>query len=74
MSMPPLTTQCVLLGACHTGGQNIIESEKTLEKESLVEYLDGGVRIFSSHGHLDKLLLTGRTLWQPPADLKSCIC
>lgn len=28
--------------ACHTGGQNIIESEKTLEKEALVEYLKGG--------------------------------
>ncbi len=27
---------------CHTGGQNVIESEKTLERDALIEYLDGG--------------------------------
>lgn len=27
---------------CHTGGQNVIESDKTLERDALVEYLDGG--------------------------------
>jgi len=28
--------------ACHAGGQNIVASEKTLEKEALEEYLAGG--------------------------------
>ena len=28
--------------ACHAGGQNVIMPEKTLEKEALSEYLDGG--------------------------------
>merc|ERR550514_2601808 len=28
--------------ACHAGGQNVIMPEKTLEQESLEEYLDGG--------------------------------
>ena len=28
--------------ACHTGGQNIVEADKTLEKEALEQYLDGG--------------------------------
>ena len=28
--------------ACHAGGQNVIMPEKTLEKEALEEYLDGG--------------------------------
>lgn len=29
---------------CHTGGQNIIESEKTLDKDALVENLEGGYK------------------------------
>ena len=28
--------------ACHSGGKNIIASQKTLEKSALEEYLDGG--------------------------------
>ena len=28
--------------ACHRGGQNIIMPEKTLEREDLEQYLDGG--------------------------------
>merc|ERR1719428_1859881 len=28
--------------ACHTGGQNVIMREKTLEQAALEEYLDGG--------------------------------
>lgn len=28
--------------ACHAGGQNVIEANKTLEKSALEEYLDGG--------------------------------
>ena len=28
--------------ACHTGGQNIVEADKTLEKEALETYLAGG--------------------------------
>lgn len=27
---------------CHSGGQNILESDKTLEREALEQYLDGG--------------------------------
>ena len=30
--------------ACHAGGQNVIQAEKTLEKEALTEYLDGGFK------------------------------
>lgn len=29
-------------GTCHTGGMNIIEEEKTLEKDALIENLEGG--------------------------------
>merc|ERR1712072_241872 len=28
--------------ACHSGGQNVIEPQKTLEQEALEEFLDGG--------------------------------
>ena len=28
--------------ACHRGGQNIIQPEKTLQREDLEQYLDGG--------------------------------
>ena len=28
--------------ACHAGGNNVIQSEKTLQKDALVEYLTGG--------------------------------
>ncbi|KAK9837456.1 hypothetical protein WJX81_003880 [Elliptochloris bilobata] len=31
--------------ACHTGGLNSVQQEKTLSKESLVKYLDGGFSI-----------------------------
>ena len=30
--------------ACHAGGQNVIQAEKTLEKEALTEYLEGGFK------------------------------
>lgn len=30
--------------ACHAGGQNVIQAEKTLEKAALEEYLDGGFK------------------------------
>jgi len=29
--------------ACHTGGQNIVQVEKTLQKSALEQYLDGGL-------------------------------
>jgi cytochrome c6 len=29
--------------ACHAGGQNVIQQEKTLEKSALSQYLDGGL-------------------------------
>lgn len=34
------STNCA---ACHAGGQNVIVAEKTLEKDALEEYLDGGL-------------------------------
>ena len=30
--------------ACHAGGQNVIQAEKTLQKDALVEYLAGGFK------------------------------
>ncbi len=29
--------------ACHAGGNNVIQNEKTLRKEALEQYLDGGL-------------------------------
>eukprot|EP00889_Picochlorum_renovo_P002680 jgi/Picre1/29710/NNA_005093.t1 len=29
--------------ACHTGGQNIVQVERTLQKPALEQYLDGGL-------------------------------
>merc|ERR1719310_1979572 len=31
--------------ACHAGGQNLVQSEKTLELDALEEYLDGGANV-----------------------------
>lgn len=31
--------------ACHTGGQNSVQVEKTLEKAALEQYLDGGFNV-----------------------------
>lgn len=28
--------------ACHTGGQNVVQVEKTLQKSALEQYLEGG--------------------------------
>ena len=36
---------CGARSACHTGGLNSVQVEKTLSKESLVKYLDGGFTI-----------------------------
>merc|ERR1719378_1030248 len=30
--------------ACHAGGNNVIQNEKTLRKEALEQYLDGGLK------------------------------
>ena len=30
--------------ACHAGGNNVIQNEKTLRKEALEEYLSGGLK------------------------------
>ncbi len=30
--------------ACHAGGNNVIQAEKTLKKDALVEYLAGGFK------------------------------
>ena len=30
--------------ACHAGGNNVIQAEKTLKKDALVEYLSGGFK------------------------------
>ena len=30
--------------ACHAGGNNVIQNEKTLRKEALEQYLDGGFK------------------------------
>ena len=30
--------------ACHAGGQNVIQNEKTLQKDALTEYLAGGFK------------------------------
>jgi cytochrome c6 len=30
--------------ACHAGGNNVIQNEKTLRKEALEAYLDGGLK------------------------------
>jgi mono/diheme cytochrome c family protein len=30
--------------ACHAGGNNVIQAEKTLRKEALVQYLSGGFK------------------------------
>lgn len=30
--------------ACHAGGQNVIQAEKTLQKDALTEYLAGGLK------------------------------
>eukprot|EP00274_Cyanoptyche_gloeocystis_P005037 CAMPEP_0196654304 /NCGR_PEP_ID=MMETSP1086-20130531/4012_1 /TAXON_ID=77921 /ORGANISM="Cyanoptyche gloeocystis , Strain SAG4.97" /LENGTH=150 /DNA_ID=CAMNT_0041985989 /DNA_START=80 /DNA_END=532 /DNA_ORIENTATION=- len=31
--------------ACHTGGNNVIQAEKTLKKAALEQYLDGGYNV-----------------------------
>lgn len=31
--------------ACHTGGANVVQAEKTLQKDALVAYLDGGFNV-----------------------------
>ena len=33
--------------ACHAGGNNVIQNEKTLRKEALESYLDGGLKVES---------------------------
>ena len=33
--------------ACHTGGANVLQAEKTLQKDALVQYLDGGFKVES---------------------------
>ena len=33
--------------ACHTGGNNVVQAEKTLQKDALVQYLDGGFKVES---------------------------
>lgn len=33
--------------ACHTGGANVVQAEKTLQKDALVQYLDGGFKVES---------------------------
>lgn len=33
--------------ACHTGGANVVQAEKTLQKDALVSYLDGGFSVDS---------------------------
>jgi len=30
--------------ACHAGGNNVVQNEKTLRKEALEQYLDGGYK------------------------------
>ena len=30
--------------ACHAGGNNVIQNEKTLKKDALTQYLDGGMK------------------------------
>lgn len=30
--------------ACHAGGNNVIQNEKTLRKDALSQYLDGGLK------------------------------
>mmetsp|Transcript_32007 Transcript_32007/g.101864 ORF Transcript_32007/g.101864 Transcript_32007/m.101864 type:complete len:117 (-) Transcript_32007:1004-1354(-) len=30
--------------ACHAGGQNVIQNEKTLQQDALKQYLDGGMK------------------------------
>ena len=30
--------------ACHAGGNNVIQNEKTLRKEALEQYLEGGLK------------------------------
>ena len=29
--------------ACHTGGQNVVQAEKTLQRSALEQYLEGGL-------------------------------
>ena len=41
----PLRCACGARSACHTGGLNSVQVEKTLSKDSLVKYLDGGFNI-----------------------------
>jgi hypothetical protein len=31
--------------ACHTGGYNVVQVEKTLRKEAIEQYLDGGLNV-----------------------------
>ena len=33
--------------ACHTGGNNVVEADKTLRKAALEQYLDGGFSVES---------------------------
>ena len=33
--------------ACHAGGNNVIQNEKTLRKDALDQYLDGGLSVAS---------------------------
>lgn len=37
----------LLAAACHTGGANVVQAEKTLQKDALVAYLDGGFSVDS---------------------------
>ena len=30
--------------ACHSGGNNVVQNEKTLRKEALEQYLEGGLK------------------------------
>lgn len=47
MSKCPMQVFLNNCAACHTGGANVVQAEKTLQKDALVQYLDGGFKVES---------------------------
>jgi cytochrome c6 len=42
---PPCSLRPTRAAACHTGGNNVVQAEKTLRKAALEQYLDGGFNV-----------------------------
>lgn len=56
--------------ACHTGGQNVVQAEKTLQKDALVSYLDGGFKVESIVNQASSLSPLPLLAFKPAAHTK----